>query len=79
MFVASGDMSHRLTIDGPYHFDPNGPVFDKAVVELLEKGDFAGLEQLDPAVVQAAGECGLRSLFALGAFSATTRRDRRRC
>jgi aromatic ring-opening dioxygenase LigB subunit len=68
VLVASGDMSHRLTIDGPYRFDPNGPVFDKAVVELLEKGDFAGLEALESPVVQAAGECGLRSLIALGEF-----------
>lgn len=68
VLVASGDMSHRLTVDGPYRFDPNGPLFDSAVVELLERGDFAGLDDLDPAMVSAAGECGLRSLIALGAF-----------
>lgn len=68
VFVASGDLSHRLTIDGPYRFDPRGPVFDERVVELLRTGDFDGLLAIDPDVVQGAGECGLRSLMALGAF-----------
>ena len=68
VFVASGDMSHRLTADGPYGYDPSGPVFDARVVELLGGGDFDGLTSIDPATVRAAGECGLRSLLALGAF-----------
>lgn len=68
LFVASGDMSHRLTVDGPYRFDPNGPAFDRRVVQHLEGGDFAALETIDPALVDGAGECGLRSLIALGAF-----------
>jgi MEMO1 family protein len=68
VFVASGDLSHRLTIDGPYRFDPRGPLFDERVVELLRSGDFDGLDGIDPDVVQGAGECGLRSLVALGAF-----------
>jgi len=68
VFVASGDLSHRLTMDGPYGFDPRGPVFDERVAELLRQGDFASLEGIDPDVVQGAGECGLRSLLALGSF-----------
>jgi MEMO1 family protein len=68
VFVASGDMSHRLTADGPYRFNPNGPVFDQQVVEILARGDFDSLSTLDASLVDGAGECGLRSLIALGAF-----------
>ena len=68
VFVASGDLSHRLTPSAPAGFDPAGHVFDDAVVELLSAGDFDGLLGLDRQMIAAAGECGLRSLIALGAF-----------
>jgi aromatic ring-opening dioxygenase LigB subunit len=68
LFLASGDLSHRLIPSAPAGFDPRGTVFDMSVVELLERGDFAGLSTLDRGLVAAAGECGLRSLIALGAF-----------
>jgi aromatic ring-opening dioxygenase LigB subunit len=68
LFLASGDLSHRLLPSAPSGFDPRGTVFDESVVELLERGDFAGLSELDRSLVAGAGECGLRSLIALGAF-----------
>ena len=68
VFVASADLSHRLTPSAPAGYDPQGSVFDRRVVELLSEGDFAGLTLLDDKLVQAAGQCGLRSLIALGGF-----------
>ena len=68
LFVASGDMSHRLIRGAPAGYDERGPVFDQRVVELLSRGDFDSLEKLDGDLVQRAGECGLRSLIALGGF-----------
>lgn len=68
LFVASGDMSHRLTPDGPYGYDARGPQFDRRVVELLAQGDFAGLLAIDADLRHGASECGLRSLIALGAY-----------
>jgi aromatic ring-opening dioxygenase LigB subunit len=68
LFLASGDMSHRLTRSAPAGFDPRGEVFDRRIVELLTQGDFGALDRLDPGLVRAAGECGLRSLIALGGF-----------
>jgi MEMO1 family protein len=68
LFVASGDLSHRLTHDGPYGFRPEGPDFDSRIVSLLEDGDFDALSSLDPGLVSAAGECGLRSLLTLGGY-----------
>jgi AmmeMemoRadiSam system protein A len=63
--LASGDLSHRLKNDGPYGFDPAGPVFDAAVLEALKLGDPAPLLNLKTATIAGAGECGLRSVLAL--------------
>lgn len=68
LFVASGDLSHRLSPSAPAGYDPRGRLFDERLVELLEAGDFAGLAQLEPEIVAGAGECGLRSFLALGGF-----------
>ena len=68
VFVASADLSHRLTPSAPAGYDPHGSAFDRRVVELLSEGDFAGLALLDDKLVKAAGQCGLRSLIALGGF-----------
>lgn len=63
--IASGDLSHRLTKDGPYPYSPYGASFDSRLMELLEQGDFKGLFNLDKAMIREAGECGLRSLYIL--------------
>jgi MEMO1 family protein len=68
LFVASGDLSHRLIPSAPAGFDERAAEFDHQVVAHLERGDFAGLTSLAPDLVRRAGECGLRSILALGAF-----------
>jgi len=64
-FIASGDLSHRLKEDGPYGFNPAGPVFDKAVVAALEAGSAAPLLDLSPDTCENAGECGLLPILSL--------------
>lgn len=66
-FVASGDCSHRLTPDAPSGYDPRGAVFDRHLVDLIDSSNFDALSELDPKLVEAAGECGLRSFITLGA------------
>jgi aromatic ring-opening dioxygenase LigB subunit len=68
LFVASGDMSHRLSPSAPAGYDPRGKMFDEQIVELLSVGDFTGLADLERTIVSGAGECGLRSFIALGGF-----------
>jgi AmmeMemoRadiSam system protein A len=65
-FVASGDCSHRLAPDAPAGYTPRAKDFDAQLVRLLSHGDFQGLTQIDPDLVEAAGECGLRSFITLG-------------
>lgn len=65
VFVASGDMSHRLTRDGPYPYSPKGKEFDQKIKEILSNGSFGDLFKLDERLIDEAGECGLRSIFAL--------------
>ena len=67
--VASGDLSHRLTADAPAGYDPAGKEFDRQLVQLLRRGDAAGIAGLDAELRERAGECGYRSiLMMLGAF-----------
>ena len=61
VFVASGDLSHKLKADGPYGFAPEGPTFDKAVTQAMSSGDFMQFLTMDPSLCQRAAECGLRS------------------
>lgn len=61
VFVASGDLSHKLRPDGPYGFAPEGPVFEKAVTEAMASGDFLQFLTMDPSLCERAAECGLRS------------------
>ncbi len=61
VFVASGDLSHKLRDDGPYGYAPEGPVFDRRVTAAMESGDFLQLLTMDPALCDRAAECGLRS------------------
>lgn len=61
VFVASGDLSHKLKPDGPYGFAPEGPAFDDAVTKAMASGDFLDFLTLDASLCQRAAECGLRS------------------
>ncbi len=65
VIIASGDLSHRLKDDGPYGYNPLGEKFDKTIIEHLEKGDVMGVFDMDRALVEGAGECGLRSFYIM--------------
>lgn len=65
VFVASGDLSHKLLSGGPYGFAKEGPVFDRQVTEAMEKADFLTFLNFDPSFCEAAAECGLRSFIIM--------------
>lgn len=63
--IASGDLSHCLTTEGPYGFTSEGPLFDRKIVDILTDGSFQKLFDLEETFCEAAGECGLRSIAIL--------------
>jgi MEMO1 family protein len=63
--IASGDMSHRLTLDAPSGYRPEGKKFDEEIVRLVKANDAEGILNMDPALIESAGECGLRSIIIL--------------
>ncbi len=65
VMIASGDLSHKLKEDGPYGFVPEGPEFDKEVIQNLKTGDFLKLLTMDPKMCNRAAECGLRSFWIM--------------
>ncbi len=69
-FVASGDLSHRLIPGAPAGYNPRGAELDRAIEVRLRKQDFEGLRHLDAGLIEAGGECGLRSIITLtGCFA----------
>ena len=69
VFVASGDLSHKLQDYGPYGFDPAGPVYDKRIMEAASKADFGAMLEFDEDFLDKAAECGHRSFVIMaGAF-----------
>ena len=69
--IGSGDMSHCLKEEGPYGFNPDGPKYDKVLINALKKKDIETILKLDEMYPEA-GECGLRSFcFLLGILEAS--------
>lgn len=67
-FVASGDLSHRLTPDAPAGYSPRAHSFDEELVRHLSHGDFHAAAAMDTRLREEAGECGWRSFLILGGF-----------
>jgi len=66
-FIASGDLSHRLTFDAPAGYSPQGRVFDDQLIKFIKKRAIKKIINLDKNLIEEAGECGLRSFsFLLG-------------
>ena len=61
VFVASGDLSHKLKESGPYGYVPEGPIFDNRVTDAMAAGDFLQFLTMDSGLCDRAAECGLRS------------------
>lgn len=73
VYIASGDLSHKLTADGPYGRAPEGPEFDERIIRIFRTGDFLGLLTMDPGFAERAAECGLRSFQIMaGALDRTS-------
>ncbi|PKM67927.1 MAG: hypothetical protein CVU95_04585 [Firmicutes bacterium HGW-Firmicutes-2] len=61
VMICSGDLSHALTDDGPYTYNPYGKLFDALVVEAITEKSPEVLLKLTPKEVSDAAQCGLNS------------------
>lgn len=74
VIIASGDLSHRLKADGPYGYAKEGPEYDRRIMEVMAKADFAKLLSFPEDFCTKAGECGHRSFVMMaGTLEAETR------
>ena len=61
VFIASGDLSHRLKVEGPYGYKKEGPEYDEKIMEYASNADFFNLLMMKEDLCELAGECGQRS------------------
>ena len=67
--IASGDMSHRLTLGAPRGFDPRGAEFDQWFIDTLRHGGYRQLLDFSPDLEETAEEDALDSVLV--GFGAT--------
>ena len=69
VFVASGDLSHCQKQDGPYGYRPEGPEYDRQIMDVMRSGDLGRLTGFDDRILERSMECGHRSFTVMaGAF-----------
>ena len=69
VLIASGDLSHKLQEYGPYGFAPEGPEYDRRIMDVCGRAAFDVLFEFDDGFCDKAAECGHRSFVILaGAF-----------
>ena len=72
VFVASGDLSHKLQDYGPYGYVPEGPEYDERIMDVMGRAAFGELLDFDTTFCDKAAECGHRSFVIMGgAFDGT--------
>ena len=65
VFVASGDLSHKLQDYGPYGFAPEGPVYDQRIMDVAGRAAFGEMLDFDESFCDRAAECGHRSFVIM--------------
>ena len=65
VYVASGDLSHKLQTYGPYGFAPEGPEYDKRIMDVCSRAAFNELFDFDESFCEKAAECGHRSFVMM--------------
>lgn len=61
VYIASGDLSHKLQTYGPYGFSEEGVEYDKRIMEVCSNTNFNELLNFEESFLDKASECGHRS------------------
>ncbi len=65
VYVASGDLSHKLQEYGPYGYAPEGPEYDRRIMDVMSRAAFGELLDFDESFCDRAAECGHRSFVIM--------------
>ena len=68
VYVASGDLSHKLQDYGPYGFVEEGPIYDKRIMDIMSNAKFEELFDFDIDFLNVVAECGHRSFIMMSGF-----------
>ena len=65
VYVASGDLSHKLQEYGPYGYVKEGPEYDAKLMDVCSRGALKELLDFDEDFCDTAAECGHRSFIMM--------------
>ncbi len=65
VLIASGDLSHKLQTYGPYGFAPEGPEYDRRIMDAAGRADFGEMLRFEESFCDKAAECGHRSFVIM--------------
>ena len=65
VYIASGDLSHKLQEYSPYGFAPEGPEYDRRIMDVCSRGAFGELLDFEESFCDKAAECGHRSFVIM--------------
>ena len=65
VYIASGDLSHKLQSYGPYGYAPEGPQYDARIMDVCSRAAFGELFDFDERFCERAAECGHRSFVIM--------------
>ena len=65
VYIASGDLSHKLQKYGPYGFVEEGPIYDTKIMDIMGNARFLDLLTMSPDLEEKASVCGHRSFVIM--------------
>ena len=65
VYIASGDLSHKLQEYGPYGYAPEGPEYDRRIMDVCSRGAFGEMLDFEESFCDKAAECGHRSFVIM--------------
>ncbi|MCR5203857.1 MAG: AmmeMemoRadiSam system protein A [Lachnospiraceae bacterium] len=65
VYIASGDLSHKLQAHGPYGFAEEGPIYDERIMDVCSRAAFGELFDFDENFCNKAAECGHKSFVIM--------------
>ena len=65
VYVASGDLSHKLQDYGPYGFVEEGPIYDERIMEDCKSGEFYKFFDYNEDFLEKVAQCGHRSFVMM--------------